>query len=63
MDPVTVACEACGQSAFVLKARYKYEADDPNGRPAKDHVLREVQREIECPGCGIRTQTETETEE
>ena len=49
MDAITVDCEVCGQPAYVLKARYKYRADSPNGKPATEHVLLAVERDIECP--------------
>lgn len=62
MDAATINCEVCGQSAYILKARYKYLADSPNGRPAKEHVLLEIERIIECPQCGTRTQSEREHE-
>jgi DNA-directed RNA polymerase subunit RPC12/RpoP len=62
MDPVMITCEVCGQPAVVLKARYKYEGESIDGRPANEHVLIEVQREVECPKCGIRTQAEREKE-
>jgi ribosomal protein L32 len=57
MDPVTVTCEECGQAAIVHRVRYKYVEDGP-ATFADRHVLREIQREIECPACGMRTQSE-----
>ena len=63
MEPITITCELCGQPAFVLKARYKYQGDGADGRPAKEHVLTEIQRELECPHCGMRMQTVRENEQ
>jgi hypothetical protein len=63
MEPVMITCELCGQDAFVHKARYRYRAESSNGRPANEHVLLEVQRQVECPTCGMRTQVQTENEE
>jgi hypothetical protein len=60
MDAIMITCEVCGQQSYVLKARYKYRADTPNGHPAEEHVLLEVERDIDCPTCGTRTQSERE---
>jgi hypothetical protein len=60
MDAETITCGVCGQMAFVHKVRYIYEADGDAGRPPLDHVLIEVQRDVECPVCGERTQIEKE---
>jgi hypothetical protein len=58
MDPITTTCDVCGQAAIIHRVRYKYvESARPGGGPV-DHVLRETQRDIECPVCGTRTQTE-----
>jgi hypothetical protein len=60
MDPVTITCEVCGQAAIVLTARYKYVGDGPEGRPAEEYVLTEIERQVDCPKCGVRTQSERE---
>ncbi|MCC6491471.1 MAG: hypothetical protein IT424_00435 [Pirellulales bacterium] len=62
MDAVTITCEICGRLAFVHKVRYKYRAAGEPGRPAEAHVLVEVERDLECPRCGWRTQTEMAAE-
>lgn len=56
MDAVTITCEVCGQSAYVLKASYKYQAEGLEGMPPKEHVLQSIERIIDCPLCGTRTQ-------
>jgi hypothetical protein len=62
MAPITITCEICGQSALIHKVRYKYVERESNPCGLVDHVLREVQRDIECPHCGMRTQTESHRE-
>lgn len=57
MDPITIICEVCGQSAVIHKVRYKYiERKTTFGQI--EHILRETQRDVECPVCGMRTQME-----
>jgi hypothetical protein len=58
MEPVTIICDACGQTAYVQRVRYKYRAEGDGLRPAEEHVLVEIQRDVECPTCGERTQIE-----
>jgi Zn finger protein HypA/HybF involved in hydrogenase expression len=58
MEPITITCEVCGETAIIHKVRYKYVEQAPlDGRPA-EHILRETQRDVECPKCGMRTQIE-----
>jgi predicted RNA-binding Zn-ribbon protein involved in translation (DUF1610 family) len=63
MDPITITCDACGQTAIIHRVRYKYVENARSGGAAIDHVLRETQRDIECPVCGARTQTERHRED
>ncbi|RIK80516.1 MAG: hypothetical protein DCC67_09245 [Planctomycetota bacterium] len=62
MAPVTVTCELCGERAFVHRVRYTYRADGEPGRPADEHVLVEIVRDVQCPNCGAHTQIEREVE-
>jgi len=56
MDAVTIHCDICGTRALVHKVRFEYEPGRP--APPGQRVLRETQRDIECPNCGRRTQVE-----
>jgi endogenous inhibitor of DNA gyrase (YacG/DUF329 family) len=58
MEPVTVKCDQCGASTFVHNVRYKYREDGKPGLAAAEHVLVAIERDIECPVCGRRTQLE-----
>ena len=59
MGPVTITCEICGQPAIVHRVSYNYVGDGEIFQiPPENRSLRDVQREIECPRCGRRTQTE-----
>jgi ssDNA-binding Zn-finger/Zn-ribbon topoisomerase 1 len=58
MQPIMTPCDACGRDAVIHKIRYKYSVEKPSGPAAENHTLRETQRDIECPQCGMRTQIE-----
>jgi DNA-directed RNA polymerase subunit RPC12/RpoP len=58
MHSHTTRCGACGQNAVIHKVRYKYSVEGPPGQLADKHVLRETERDIECPHCGFRTDIE-----
>jgi hypothetical protein len=58
MDPVTITCEICGQTAVIHKVRYKYVERKIDQSHLVEHILRETQRDLECPLCGMRTQSE-----
>jgi hypothetical protein len=61
MDAITIICDVCGQSAVIHKVRYKYvERKTPSGEI--EHILRETQRDVECPSCGMHTQVESHRE-
>ncbi|HEX6964142.1 MAG TPA: hypothetical protein VF175_19900 [Lacipirellula sp.] len=63
MQPNMTRCGACGHDAVIHKVRYKYSVDGPPGQPADKHILRETERDIECPQCGVRTETEIHASE
>ena len=58
MKAVVVKCDQCGASTVVNNIRYKYREDGKPGLPAAEHVLVAIERDIECPACGPRTQVE-----
>jgi Zn finger protein HypA/HybF involved in hydrogenase expression len=60
MEPLSVTCDQCGQTAIVHSVRYRYEEDGKSRKPFTDHVLLETQWKIECPACGMRMQIETQ---
>jgi hypothetical protein len=55
MEPFTIICEKCGQSAIVHSVRYLYE-EGTIGSPQTDGRPVNTELEIECPKCGKRTQ-------
>lgn len=59
MQPNMTRCGVCGHDAVIHKVRYKYSVDGPPGQRPDKHVLRETERDIECPQCGFHTDVET----
>lgn len=62
MDAVTVTCDACGRIAFVHNVHYTYNEPKRPGLPAADHELLAIERLVECPVCGRRTQVEVNSD-
>jgi ribosomal protein L37E len=58
MEPITITCDACGRTAFVHHIHYQYADEHLPGQPASEHRLFETQWEIDCPRCGVRTQSQ-----
>ena len=65
MQPATINCDnpgahgvPCGETALVYKVHYVYTAAQGDKLQPSSHVLREARYEIQCPRCGLRTQTE-----
>jgi hypothetical protein len=59
MDPHLITCDACGKTAFVREIRYHYAAEYEPGQPANEHRLVKTEWEIDCPSCGVRSQSES----
>ena len=62
MDPVTITCDACGETAFVRNIHYQYDGEHQLGQPADGHRLIQTEWEVECPNCGVRTQVKSHAE-
>jgi DNA-directed RNA polymerase subunit RPC12/RpoP len=56
--PQPIDCDRCGAKSIIHTAQYVYQRTHGAANDAEaSHKLQQIVMVIECPNCGVRTQT------